>query len=79
MKGYTPLGKGSAAWNSTHLVRISLLMSESLDAILFLFLVGLLTAATLPIGSYRTLHSSNVDGSHPATFPNLPVPLRNSL
>ena len=54
-------------------VHIGLLMSESLDAILFLFLVGLLIASALPIGSYRTWHSSHDGGSHPATFPNLPV------
>ena len=48
-------------------------MSETLDAILCLFLLGVLIAAALPISSYRTWHRSNEGASHPATFPNLPI------
>ena len=47
-------------------------MSETLDAILSLFAVGVIIAA-LPISSYKTWHRSHEGGAHPATFPNLPV------
>ena len=64
---------GHEPWNSNPLNRIGLLMSETLDAILCLFLLGVLIAAALPISSYRTWHRSNEGASHPATFPNLPI------
>ena len=47
-------------------------MSETLDAILCLFVVGVVIAA-FPISSYRTWHRLHEGASHPATFPNLPV------
>ena len=63
----------TSSWNSIHPDCIRVLMSETLDAILCLFVVGVLIAAAFPISSYRTWHGSHEGASHPATFPNLPV------
>ena len=43
-------------------------MSETLDAILCLFLLGVLITAALPISSYRTSHRSNEGAPHPLRF-----------